>query len=244
MNNEMSTHYRTIIVDDERLARVKLRGLLKNFKQIEIVGEADNVPKAIQLIEKLKVDLLFLDIQMTPESGFDLLEQIEFDGKVVFVTAYDEFALKAFEVNALDYLLKPVREERIELLLKKLEEKTSPDDTLRELDYSDKLFVSNDKLMKFINIKDVVIVEAVGNYTKIFLINKDEILVYKPLKEWESRLPINKFCRIHRAHIINIDYVERFEKWFNYTTKAYMQGVENPLKISKNYASIFKKRFS
>lgn len=239
----MGKQYKAIIVDDERLARVKLAKILAKFDCIEILGEAEDVPSAKKLIYKVNPNLLFLDIQMPQESGFDLLNQIEFNGEIVFVTAYDEYAIKAFEVNALDYLLKPVREERIETLINKLVNHYVDKSLPKKLEYDDKIFISNEKQMGFIELKDIISIESIGNYSKIHFQNHKNIIVYKTLKDWENRLPENKFFRIHRTCIINIDYIDRFEKWFNYTTRVFMKSSETPLKISKKFASQLKKRF-
>ena len=117
----MSKLYRAIVVDDERLARNDLRLLLNNHKNIEVLGEASNGQDALDMIKDLKPDLVFLDIQMPGMNGFDVLEHISSDVKVIFVTAFDEFALRAFEVNALDYLLKPVSDERLLQSIERLE---------------------------------------------------------------------------------------------------------------------------
>lgn len=239
----MSNTYRTIIVDDERLARLKLVQLLEKYSNIEISGEANDVPSAVELITKINPDLIFLDIQMPKQSGFDLLGQIEIHGKIVFVTAYDEYAVRAFEVNALDYLMKPVSTERLDLLMKKIEGIPVKADHSKMLDYDDKLFVPGDKYMKFIDVKDILIIQALGNYSKIFSASGEFFMIYKSLREWNNRLPAKKFCQVHRGIIINIDYVIRVEKWFNYSYKAFIQGIDEPVKISKNYSGIFKEKF-
>ena len=138
----MSKLYRAIVVDDERLARNDLRLLLNNHKNIEVLGEASNGQDALDMIKELEPDLVFLDIQMPGMNGFDVLEHISSDIRVIFVTAYDEFALRAFEVNALDYLLKPVSVDRLQQSIERLE--LIPDeveDDLRELEYHDRLLL-------------------------------------------------------------------------------------------------------
>lgn len=241
----MKNYYRTLIVDDERLARTKLTGILGKFENFVIVGEADDVPSAKKQIEALKPDLIFLDIQMPRETGFDLLEQIDFEGIIVFVTAYDEYALRAFEVNALDYLLKPVKEEMVEKLIAKLQKKSpKKEEQYTKLEYTDRLFVSNDKQMKFIDIRSIIMIQSVGNYSKLFFENGEKIMVYKPMKEWDARLPQNKFCRIHRTSIVNIDFIEKIDRWFNYSYRVFLTGIDEPLRMSKSYSSVLRERFS
>ncbi|MDP3451539.1 MAG: LytTR family DNA-binding domain-containing protein [Bacteroidales bacterium] len=240
----MQTKYRAIVVDDERLARLKLIRTLSKFDSIDVVGEAYDVPSAKSIIDKVAPDIIFLDIQMPKLSGFDLIEQTTIEGRVVFVTAFDNFALRAFDVNALDYLVKPVQEERIEKLLEKLSKDTPHNCASNKLNYDDKIFVSDNKFMKFIAIRDITSIHSIGNYSKIHLKDNENILVYKSLKEWELKLPVNKFCRIHRTTIVNIDHIEKIEKWFNYSYRVYINKVENPIMMSKRYSGIIRNRFS
>ncbi|MCK9303888.1 MAG: LytTR family DNA-binding domain-containing protein [Bacteroidales bacterium] len=240
----MQSEYRAIVVDDERLARQRLIKMLNRFDNIKVIGEASDVTSAKILIEKSKPDIIFLDIQMPRQSGFDLLEKTRIDGRVVFVTAYDNYAIRAFEANALDYLMKPVCAERLERMISKLDKEAGDDFFLSKLSYQDKLFVSDNRQMRFIDIKDITHIQSTGNYSKLVLNTNEKILIYRPLKEWEKRLPGTKFCRIHRTAIVNIDYIEKIEKWFNYSCRIYLSGNSNPLLMSKSYAGIFRERFS
>lgn len=240
--------FTALIVDDERLARQKLISMLKKYESIEVIGEAFDVTTARKFIESQIPDILFLDIQMPKKSGFDLIEQIAFEGKIVFVTAYDEYAVKAFEVNALDYLLKPVSEERLDKLVLKLEQKDDDKEIIikntSKLDYNDKLFVSDNKIVKFISIREISAIQSVGNYSKLFLSSGEKFIIYKTLKEWSLRLPENKFVRIHRTAIVNIDYISKMEKWFNYSFRIFITGIEAPFIVSKTFTSELKERFS
>ncbi len=240
----MQEKYSAIVVDDERLARQRLIRLLNKFDNVEVVGEAFDVISAKRIIESLSPDIIFLDIQMPKQSGFDLLEQVSVEGRVVFVTAYDNFALRAFDVNALDYMVKPVREERIEKMLEKLSKEEFSKNTFQKFNYEDKIFVTDNKFMKFVNLKEVILIQSTGNYSKVCLSNGEKFLLYRPLKEWEGRLPSHKFCRIHRTSIVNIDYVEKLEKWFNYSFRVYIKGFDVPVMMSKTYSSVLRNRFS
>lgn len=184
--------------------------------KIDVIGESDSVKSAINVINKLQPDLLFLDIQLYNETGFDLLEKIDFNGNIIFVTAYDAYAIRAFEVNATDYLLKPISQNRLALAIERI--KTRGIDNmakLRPFNYTDRVLVSSANSLKFVKIEEILCILASGDYTTIMTSGGNEYLVSKPMNEWEIRLPDNYFCRIHRSTIINIEFIEKTEKWFH-----------------------------
>ena len=192
--------YKAIIVDDEYWARVSLKDKLKEIPEIEVIGEADSIIEAKKEIEKLKPDILFLDIQLTCGTGFDLLNQVEFSGKVIFVTAYDEYAVRAFEINALDYLMKPISEKRLKTAIERINE---TDLSLKKkipnkFKYDDRLMVTYRDCINFIEISAIVLITAAQDYTLIKATDGKEYLLSKSMNEWESRLPEKKFCRIHK----------------------------------------------
>jgi two-component system LytT family response regulator len=233
-----------LIVDDERLARKEMAEMLAAFPFIQIVGEADGVDTAIAAISKYSPDVLFLDIQMPRKSGFDLLNETDYDGKVIFVTAYDEFALRAFEINAMDYLLKPVSPERLENSIRRLrEEKPLPGPVGRKLRPDDRLFLTFGNHLRFISVGEIAMIRAERDYSMLFLTNGKSGLVSKPMKEWEMRLPENLFCRIHRSSIINMERVEKVDKWFNSSLRIQIRGLSEPLTISKRYATMIREKF-
>lgn len=239
----MKTKFKTIIVDDEELAREDLKVLLENFNEIEIIGEAESVEEAYPLINYLNPDLIFLDIQMPGESGFDLLKKIETDAKIIFVTAYDEYAIRAFEVNAIDYLLKPVNTERLALAIEHLKsDEESRKSGQTKLNLEDSVFIMVNNHYQFVKIGTIIKITSAGNYSEIHTSTKLKGLVLKSLKDWEARLPDNYFVRIHRTAIINLEYVDHVEEWFNYSYKVLLKGIEDPLVISRRYASKLKKR--
>ena len=235
----MKQNLRALIVDDERLARNKLRAMLAEFPNVEIIGEADGVGSAIERIEESKPDVVFLDIQMPGASGFDLLEKIEGDFKIIFVTAYDEFAIRAFEVNALDYLLKPVKSERLRQAIERLETypAKTPDKTL---EYDDFLFVNFGKQSKFLQISSIKCICAAGVYSEIYTDEGAKALILKPLSDWERRLPTKNFLRIHRSTIVNLEFVARVENRFNYSFQIYLRGETKPFAMSRRYAARLK----
>jgi len=235
--------YKTIIIDDEALARRALLSLLREHQNIKVVAEAGSVTEAVKLIELHCPDLLFLDIQMPGESGFDLLSKVEFTGQVIFITAFDAYALRAFEINALDYLLKPVSPERLENSLARLESvQLSLASNDKSLDYNDRLFILMGKQMVFLKISTIVYIHAEGDYSMVFTSDNRHGLVYKTMKEWDERLPQTFFCRIHRSSIINLDYVEKIEKEFNYEFSIRLRGIANPVLMSRRYARALKER--
>lgn len=245
----MSKNWKTVIVDDERLARNKLRTMLSAHSQIEIVGEANSVVNALNVIEETKPELIFLDIQMPGETGFELLHKLSEPLKIIFVTAFDQYAIRAFEVNALDYLLKPVTAGRLAQAIEKLSapvaaEKPLPiaQTPLKTLNYDDVLFLNIGREMRFVRVSIIKFIQASDIYSKVFLTNGKTALVSKSLNDWMQRLPEKYFTRIHRSTIVNIECVERLEQWFNNSYQVYLKGIEEPLTMSRRYAAQLKER--
>ena len=233
---------KAIIVDDERLARVNLKKLLEPHHEIEIAGEASSCEGAVELINLYKPQLIFLDIQLSGETGFDLLELIDNSIKIVFVTAYDEFAIRAFEVNAIDYLLKPVNPERLKVSIERImnSEKRQKSEA-KSYEYTDSIYVRlNNYASRFIKISSITFIEPVGNYSKIVTIEGKHCLVLKTLKQWQEELPDNNFVRIHRSSIINIEHLDHIEKKSNTCHRAYLKNISQPLEVSRRYAQKLK----
>nr|NQU93105.1 response regulator transcription factor [Bacteroidota bacterium] len=208
----MTKKITALIIDDERLARNNLRLLLSEFEEIEVVGEADGVSAAISKIRELTPEVLFLDIQMPGQTGFDLLDQIDYCGKIIFVTAFDQYAIRAFTVNAMDYLLKPISPERMEKTIHRLLAQTNLDaGDDDELKYDDRLFVSILNGCRFIPLNEVVIIKALGDYTKLIINGNPNGIMLRSMKAWEQKLPYNHFTRVHRSCIVNINFIEKFE---------------------------------
>jgi two-component system LytT family response regulator len=235
--------WKAVIVDDERLARNKLRSLLAQHPQIRLVGEADSVDSATETIERTRPDVVFLDIQMPGKSGFELVNQVNLPLKIIFVTAFDEYAIRAFEVNALDYLLKPVNPERLAKAIERLAAPPAASECpLRPLEYDDFLFLPFGGASRFLRVRDIKCVRAADVYSEIFTAGGEKTLALKPLNEWEERLPEKYFARIHRSTIINIEFVERVEKSFNYSFEVYLRGAGEPFIMSRRYAARLKDR--
>jgi len=231
-----------IIVDDERPSRKELIYLLKAFPEIEVIGESDNINGAVELIQQWKPEIVFLDIQLAGENGFELLEKVSGDFKVIFVTAYDAYAIRAFEVNATDYLLKPVDPARLELsgrrIFGDLEE---PGSKTNRFKYSDLLYVKqSNNTAKFIKLESVVAIHSVGNYSKLVSKEGNTYLVLKTLKQWEEELPEKYFIRIHRSEIVNLEFIIRIEKYSGSYHRIHMSGIKDPLEVSRSCASKLK----
>ncbi|MGF7232730.1 LytR/AlgR family response regulator transcription factor [Arachidicoccus sp.] len=209
---------KALIIDDERPARAELKRLLQDFPEIEIVGEAQNSKEATEKINELDPDLIFLDIQMPGKNGFELLSELIQIPKVIFTTAYDEYALKAFEVNALDYLLKPIDGKRLEEAMRKLEHlqqvsKVAKDDKNLLTD-KDQFFVKDGERCWFVKLADVRLFESAGNYAKVYF-EDQKPLILKSLNALEERLDEHFFFRVNRKHIVNLKWVEKIEPYFN-----------------------------
>lgn len=239
---------KALIIDDERLARKELTNLLKDHHEIEIIGEAVNADDAYQKILSLDPDLLFLDIQMPGKTGFELLEMLDRVPKVIFTTAYDEYALKAFEVNALDYLLKPIQPERLSESIKKLfsQEETqivqeeSPKQ--KKLGANDQVFVKDGDKCWFVKLADVRLFESDGNYIKVYFENFKP-MIHKSLNALDERLDDRTFFRASRKHIINLLWVEKIEPWFNGGLMVQLKG-GGRIEVSRRQSSKFKEMMS
>jgi two-component system, LytTR family, response regulator len=227
--------YKAIIIDDERLAREELKILLKDINDIEIVGEADNIEKSITEIQNKNPDIIFLDIQLGKETGFELLEKISGNFKTIFVTAYNDYAIKAFEVNALDYLLKPVNPDRLNLTLDRIRNNIS--DSPKNLDYDDSIYVKSNLTSMFVRINTVTCICAEGDYTSIFTNYGKRHVVLETIKNWEKRLPEKHFYKVHRSTIVNQNYIEKIVNLENKTSRVYLNHREEPIEMSRRFAA-------
>ncbi len=211
----MST-YKTIIVDDERLAREEVKRALQNFPEFEIVGEAANVDTAIAIIEKEQPDIIFLDIHMPEKSGFDLLEELTTVPEVVFTTAYDQYAVKAFELNALDYLVKPLREERFAKTIEKVKVELAKKEVLKTdvLPMHRKIFIKDGEKCHFIPLSEIHLIESLDNYALLYFGNQ-KAMIKRSLNLLEEKLDSTVFFRTNRSQIINTHYIKEIHPHFN-----------------------------
>jgi len=237
---------KALIIDDERLARVELRRLLEQHKEIEIVGEAVNADDAINKISELNPDLIFLDIQMPGKNGFEMLEQLDSVPTVIFTTAYDEYALKAFEYNAMDYLLKPIEPKRLEDTVKKLIEKTRKEEErqsgLPVLSEDDQVFVKDGDRCWFVKLNTVKLFESEGNYVRLYF-DDHKPLILRTLNYLDERLDDKTFFRANRKHIINLKWIENIEPWLNGGLLVKLKG-GHKIEVSRRQAIKFKDMLS
>ncbi len=239
---------KSIIIDDERLARNELKKLVLAHSEIEIIDEASNVDEGLEKIELHNPDLIFLDIQMPGKTGFDLLTELERAPKVIFTTAYDEYALKAFEVNALDYLLKPIEPKRladsVSKLIYELEKEKLGDPAFSRgpLTENDQVFVKDGERCWFVKLNEIRLFESVGNYAKVFFSN-NKPLILKSLNALEERLDARVFFRANRKHIINLRWIEKIEPYFNGGLLVELKGGEK-IEVSRRQTVKFKEMMS
>ena len=238
---------KALIIDDERLARNELRRLLTVHADITIAGEAVDVPDALEKIAALKPDLLFLDVQMPGADGFSLLEQLEPPlPAVIFTTAYDEFAVKAFEFNALDYLLKPVDPNRLVAALEKLRSRGPAGESAaapsHRLTLEDKVFVREGERCWFVPVKNIRLLESEGNYTRLHFDDQKPQL-FRSLTAMEERLDSRHFFRANRKQVINLAWVDGIEPWFSGGLLVKLKGGLK-VELSRRQAQDFRERMS
>lgn len=244
---------RTIIIDDERLARNELKKLLQEFNDINVIDEAANVEEGIAKIEQHNPDLIFLDIQMPGKTGFDLLEELHYSPQVVFTTAYDEFALKAFEVNALDYLLKPIEPRRLADTIQKISQDETREFSAANgngtavqktglLSDEDQVFVKDGERCWFVKLNEIRLFESVGNYARVFF-GSNKPLILKSLNSLEERLNDKVFFRANRKQIINMRWIEKIEPYFNGGLLLELKGGEK-IEVSRRQTVKFKEMMS
>jgi two-component system LytT family response regulator len=241
---------KAIIIDDERLARTELRKLLQDFPEIEVVDEAANADEGISKIENHNPEVIFLDIQMPGKTGFDMLAELDRAPQVIFTTAYDEYALKAFEVNALDYLLKPVEPGRLADSMEKLAKGRTSNMPLRSAEYDrqsllgedDQVFVKDGERCWFVKLSEVRLFESVGNYAKVFF-GPNKPLILKSLNALEERLDDKVFFRANRKHIVNLRMIEKIEPYFNGGLLLELKGGEK-IEVSRRQTVKFKEMMS
>jgi two-component system LytT family response regulator len=238
---------KALIIDDERLARTELKHLLETHSsKIEVIGEASNGSEGIKLIKKQSPDVIFLDIQMPEMDGFQMLKKLEEIPKVIFVTAYDEHAIEAFKVNALDYLLKPVDPEQLKVAIEKLNSQNEEEfesnviDSRkdRKLNVEDRIFIKDGEKCFFPKLSDVRYFESHGNYIKVYFLEKRPMIL-RSLNSLEERLDENDFFRANRKYIINIHCIRKIENWFNGGLKVFLEEDEE-IEISRRQAIKFK----
>lgn len=238
---------KALLIDDERLARRELKHLLeKHSNKIQVIGEASNGEEGIKAIKKQNPDVIFLDIQMPEMNGFEMLKKLDDIPNVIFVTAYDEHAIEAFKVNALDYLLKPVDPERLKEALDKLNTQNEEEfesnviDSRkdRKLNIEDHIFIKDGEKCFYPKLSEIRFFESHGNYIKVYFDDKRPMIL-RSLNALEERLDENDFFRANRKYIINIHWIKHIENWFNGGLKVFLEENEE-IEISRRQAIKFK----
>ncbi len=240
---------KAIIIDDERLARLELRKMLQEFPEVEVIDEAVNAEDALAKIESLQPDLIFLDIQMPGKTGFDMLAELDKAPQVIFTTAHHEFALKAFEVNALDYLMKPVEPKRLADAIQKLQQAEGREHRGETefvnnsiLSEHDQVFVKDGERCWFVKLSEIRLFESVGNYAKVYF-GANKPLILKSLNALEERLDEKVFFRANRKHIVNLRMIDKIEPYFNGGLLLDLKGGEK-IEVSRRQTVKFKEMMS
>lgn len=248
MNNKPTC----LIIDDEKLARELLTEYLENFPEVELVGEASNGNDGAALIDKLKPDFIFLDVQMPGMTGFDMLDEIDHEPYVIFTTAYDQYAIQAFEKNAVDYILKPLDAERFRVavdraLKRKKMEAGNLEDLLGSMrpvrertSYESHIFVQKSEKLFSLPVEEILHLEASGDYT-IITTKGDQFVSSSGIGKLEEIMNPDRFIRVHRSTIVNINYLKEIERHFNGGMVVKMQSGKS-FPVSRTYAKQIRKK--
>ena len=228
---------KALVVDDEPLARRELRRMLDAFPSVQVIGEAGNVDEARVRIEELAPDVVFLDIQMPGGTGFDLLTQLDRVPRIVFTTAYDQYAVKAFDVNALDYLLKPIEPERLAATLRKIQ--ATPPHAVTDASL-EQLFIRDGPRCWFVPLREVSVFTSEGNYVRL-LWGKERPLLGRSLAALEVKLDPKRFFRANRSQIVNLDFIGQVE--LGAGGRLHVQMRDGPeIEVSRRQARLFRAR--
>ena len=228
--------FQVMVIDDERLARAEVKRALADYPEFEMAGEAKNIKEAKEQIETKRPDLIFLDIQMPGGSGFDLLESLETVPTVVFTTAFDEYAVQAFEKEALDYLVKPLRRERFAKTIERVRKKLSSEN---ESSGKRQLFVKDGNRCHLVNLSEVHMVESLDNYARLYFGNKTTC-IKRSLNQMEKTLDSKLFFRINRAQIVNTSFIKEVDVLPKGRLMLRLQTGES-LSVSERQSVLFKK---
>lgn len=233
------TPTRALIIDDEAPARAALRGLLRDHPEITLAGEADTIAEAKARLGGRDYDFVFLDLQLRGGTGFDLVPFVRIDAPIIFVTAFDQYAVRAFEVNALDYLIKPVRPQRLAEAIRRLSVPLDP----RASPVATPALAPNDLVhlktgngtTRFIALADIAAIESCENYSTVYLGDATHLLVRRTMKSWEDALPASLFVRVHRGTIVNLGRYRGADRESYETTRLHLDGLAEPVRASFRY---------
>ncbi len=232
---------KSFIVEDSRLARVELHELLKSHKHIQICGEASNPRDALPMLIEQRPELLFLDINMPGKNGFELLQELNYEPKVIFITAHAEYALRSFEFSTIDYLLKPITAERLKTALDKLSIQDHNDKTQTLLSPNSRVLLRSGERCHWVCLQDIHYFESTGNQTKVYWESQDTVIP-RALSSIEARLPDEMFFRANRQQILNINAIKKIDSWFNKGYTIELKSGAN-IEVSRRHAMRFKDLF-
>ncbi|MBT3478897.1 MAG: response regulator transcription factor [Candidatus Marinimicrobia bacterium] len=230
-----------LIVDDETFARKQICDLVHEICPEGVTTEADSLSEAKEALNQTEFSIIFLDINLKGDLGFDLVPFVPPQTKIVFITAMDKYAIRAFEVNAIDYIVKPPTVERIQNVFNKIENKKY-EPVLKTFTLEDRVFVQTDETFQFIQLKEIQYIEAKDVYSMIYILGIKPTLIRKSLSDWRNILPENHFFRIHRSTIVNINKIHHISPFGKGTFHVYLNGLETQLVMSRSYAIELKKR--
>jgi two-component system, LytTR family, response regulator len=248
----MTTKTTCLIIDDEKLARDLLREYLEPMQEIEILDECSKGSEAVEKINKLKPDLIFLDVQMPGMTGFEVLDEIDHEPYVIFTTAYDQYAIKAFEKNAVDYLLKPLDQDRFRLAIERASKRKKMEEgdienllgSMRQVNhrgtYDSHIFVQKSEKLFNLPVEEIVYLEASGDYTIISTKN-DQFVSSSGIGKLEEIMNPDTFIRVHRSTIVNVNYLKEIERHFNGGMVVKMQSGKS-FPVSRTYAKQIRKK--
>lgn len=246
----MAAHH-ALLIEDEIAARADLRAKLAAHPGVQIVGEVATVRQARERLAGADYDLVFLDVQLIGGDGFSLVPDVRPQARIIFTTAYDTFAVRAFEVNALDYLLKPIVATRLATAMRRLAEPAPEHDERASaapaggvLQFSDTVYLRDGLRARFAPVSQIAVIVAQDNYCHVQLADGSSVLMRKSLKAWEDTLPVAQFMRVHRTQIVNLTLVQRYERDRDEHTRLHVVGAAEPVAASRERWNDLRRRLS
>lgn len=242
--------FSTVIIEDSPIYLKVLEELVRENKDLELIASTTDFVEGKTILQTMIPDLILLDVEIGEMTSFDLIPFINPQSRVIFVTSHTEYAVKAFEVSAIDYLVKPVTKQRLQQAIQRFKDSMeglgnngSSEESEEKFSMDQRIMVAADDRYVLVEVSEIMYIEALGNYVQIYIGPEKRLVTYGSIKNWSNRLPEKFFFQIHRSTVINLDYLERIEKYTNDTGRAYLKGKPEPLEISRNFFSLMKKTF-
>lgn len=242
--------FSTVIIEDSPIYLKVLEELVKENKDLELIASTTDFEEGKAILETMIPDLILLDVEIGEMTSFDLIPFINPQSRVVFVTSHSEYAVKAFEVSAIDYLVKPVTKQRLQQAIQRFKSSmeglnghAGHNENEEVFSMDQRIMVPADDRYVLVEVAEIMYIEALGNYVQIYIGPEKRLITYGSIKNWSNRLPEKFFFQIHRSTVINLDFLERIEKYTNDTGRAYLKNKPEPLEISRNFFSLMKKTF-